>query len=922
MFPIEGNRWVRSPPNTYYVSVVNANNHVAEMLNLLTVDNLLNASKRNLQKAINDLYTPASKSGGKTDRTFIDLLSGKEGRFRRNLLGKRADYSARSVIVSGGADLWLNQCGLPKEIALELYKPILFAQIIKQGRDNGQNINVAIARRMVENRDSEIWVPLEKAVAKHPIILNRQPTLHRHGLLAFNPVLTEDKCIKLHPLWCSGYNADFDGDQMAIHLALSSQAIWEANNILLASKNLFNPGTGKPALGFNQDTVLGIYWLTSVLDDDKSYVSNLMKTENPSFVEAKHEFIVAEEIIEAYNARNLGLRDPVKLWHKDEKEGWSSYITTAGRQIFNAACPKDYDYCESILGETLVGLTGDDVITVVDEVIREQPNEIATRFCDDLLRLGLEYSTQSGISMSIADLDIFDEAKVQINLDISKAETAISDSQQDFRDRNNEKLLTTLFGPYLEQIKGRLSSGEEAAHDFAIKEWTNVKTKASGYLKEALNANPENSLSLMINSGARGNLNQVTQIAGYIGLVINSSNEIQNTPIKTCHLDGLTESDYAQAAPSTRKGQIDQAMKTKDAGYLTRKLVNVAHDVIVTQQLHNDDPNDCGTTEGILMVDTSGSKGNYIDPRDPDKRTLFEKVRGRVSLANIKTDKGIIKIPSGTLLGLEHKHIIDEIPALKVRSVFECNSVDGVCANCYGKDLSTNKLVTDGTAVGVLAAQSIGEPGLQLTMNTFHSGVSSDSEDITGSLKYVDQLFKMQKSVAAKIDIPNNGIKRAAELLLKEISGVYLMQGLMIDSKHFEVLIRQMFQVSVVIDPGSSNLLPGELIHRTVLFRLNEKLLKEGKKMVQTERRLESIVKITADLNPSWMHRASFQSTGKTIVSSALKKSIEDMTGMVPRISAGYLIRSGTGYNRVKQFPDQELTLRARMFKEIRESRQ
>jgi len=916
MVQLDGGRFATSDLNDLYRRVINRNNRLKRLLDLGAPEMIVNNEKRMLQEAVDSLFDngrrgrPVTGPGNRPLKSISDMLKGKQGRFRQNLLGKRVDYSGRSVIVVG-PQLKLHQCGLPKQMALELFKPFVMKRLV----DLGHAQNIKSAKRMVERARPVVWDVLEEVIAEHPVLLNRAPTLHRLGIQAFEPQLVEGKAIHLHPLVCGAFNADFDGDQMAVHLPLSAEAQAEARILMLSSNNILKPSDGRPVTMPTQDMIIGLYHLTSSLDEATG--------EGRSFSS------VAEAIM-AFDAAELHLNAQVRIRMDDlvfaegeAPEDWAPgqpvlFGTTLGRALFNELLPVDYPYENGVVDKKRLS-------TIVNDLAERYPKVEVAASLDALKEAGFRWSTRSGVTIAISDVAT-PSAKAGI-LEKHEAEAAKVQDQYDM---------------------GLITNDERRQNLIEI--WTRATDAVAKEMQDNFPA--RNALLRMVGSGARGNWMQVRQIAGMRGLVANPKGEIMPRPIKSNYREGLSVLEYFIATHGARKGLADTALRTADSGYLTRRLVDVSQDVIVREE-------DCGTERGltttIAVTDSTGAlrRGDKV-PTSVFSRTLAEDVAidGEV-IGRAGDDVGDV---------LLDRLIESGVTELKVRSVLTCESRVGTCAKCYGRSLATGKLVDIGEAVGIIAAQSIGEPGTQLTMRTFHTGGVATAEDITQGLPRVQELFEARTpkgeapiaEFSGRIAIeeldrsrrivlsPDDGseeitypITKRSRLLVEdgqhvavgtqlvqgavdpkkvlrilgpratqkhlvdEVQEVYRSQGVDIHDKHIEVIVRQMLRRVTVLDSGDTDLLPGELAERGKFEDTNRGAVATGGQPASGRPELMGITKASLATD-SWLSAASFQETTKVLTEAAMSSRSDPLLGLKENVILGKLIPAGTGLSRYR----------------------
>ncbi|MDD2212191.1 MAG: DNA-directed RNA polymerase subunit beta' [Clostridia bacterium] len=902
MVQLDGGRFATSDLNDLYRRVINRNNRLKRLLDLEAPDIIVRNEKRMLQEAVDALIDngrrgrPVTGPGNRPLKSLSDMLKGKQGRFRQNLLGKRVDYSGRSVIVVG-PELKLHQCGLPREMALELFKPFVMKKLVE---DNHAH-NIKSAKRMVERMRDEVWDVLEEIIKDHPVLLNRAPTLHRLGIQAFEPVLVEGRALQIHPLVCTAYNADFDGDQMAVHVPLSAEAQAEARLLMLSVHNILNPKDGRPVVTPTQDMVLGSFYLT---------------TEKPLAREKMRVFSFYEEAVFAYESGAVTLHEPVKV----EKDG-QIFQTTTGRIIFNQAIPSELGYYNEVVGKKQLG-------QIVTKCYYTLGNEATAKMLDEIKRLGFTYSTKAGITIGVTDIVIPEEKKSIL----AESEKRVETIQNQFR-------------------RGLIT--EEERYQLVIGVWN----KATEDVTKALldNLDHFNPVYMMANSGARGNIQQIRQLAGMRGLMADPSGRTIELPIKSNFRDGLAVLEYFISTHGARKGLADTALRTADSGYLTRRLVDVAQDVIVRED-------DCGTNTGIYVKE--------IKDGPEAIEFLAERIIGRFTMADIvHPETGEIIVSAKTEITEEDAVNIMKagIKEVYIRSVLTCKSRYGVCCKCYGRNLATGRRVEIGEAVGTIAAQSIGEPGTQLTMRTFHTGgVAGD--DITQGLPRVEELFEARKpkgqatitevdgevsindlkgrkeveivhsgddkyiyqipfgsrvkvkdgqSVEAGDELTEGsinphellkvkGIRGVQAYLLREVQRVYRLQGVDINDKHIEVIIRQMLRKVKVEDPSDTELLPGGLIDIFEFEDENAKVFAKGGEPATAKPVLLGITKASL-ATESFLSAASFQETTRVLTEAAIKGKMDPLLGLKENVIIGKLIPAGTGMSRYRNL-DIEVT--------------
>lgn len=920
MVQLDGGRFATSDLNDLYRRVINRNNRLKRLLELGAPDIIVRNEKRMLQEAVDALIDngrrgrPVTGPGSRPLKSLSDMLKGKQGRFRQNLLGKRVDYSGRSVIVVG-PELRFYQCGLPKQMALELFKPFIMKELVREG---GPAHNIKSAKRMVEKIRPEVWDALEKVIKEHPVLLNRAPTLHRLGIQAFEPVLVEGKAIKLHPLVCTAFNADFDGDQMAVHVPLSVEAQAEARFLMLSVNNILAPKDGSPITTPTQDMILGSYYLTHPGLDDRSTAAE--KGDGKIFTDLN-------EMMMAYQNGIVGIHANVKVrmyLDKDDKHG-KLVQSTVGRFIFNSNIPQDLGFVnrkvdkyslevDFLCDKKKLGL-------IIDKCYRVHGNTGTAIMLDSIKDMGFKYSTKGAVTISVSDMEIPRE-KFDI---IAKAEA------------NVEK--------YEKAYGAGLVSNQER-YDQVIKIWNKATDDVADALMESLG--PLNNLFIMAHSGARGSKNQIKQVGGMRGLMANAAGKTIEIPIKANFREGLSVLDYFISSNGARKGLADTALRTADSGYLTRRLVDVSHNVIVREV-------DCGTDEGIAV--TAFKEGKAVI------ESLKSRITGRTSFNDVyDPTTGELIVEQGEEITEAAAERIEEcgIESVAIRSILTCKSKTGVCAKCYGRNLATGETVNIGEAVGITAAQSIGEPGTQLTMRTFHTGGVAGS-DITQGLPRVEELFEARKpkgiaeiceaegtvvSISIRPDNktevlvrgdedmayvlpygariivnegdvvkpgdaitsgplnPNdilrlNGREAVYQYLLKEVQRVYKQQGVDINDKHVEVIASQMLSKVKIEDAGDTDLLPGGLYTRLELAEANEKALENDGEPAYGKDMLLGITKASLATS-SFLSAASFQETTRVLTDAAIKGKKDTLQGLKENVIIGKLIPAGTGMKRYK----------------------
>ena len=920
MVQLDGGRFATSDLNDLYRRVINRNNRLNRLLALRAPDIIVRNEKRMLQEAVDALIDngrrgrPVTGPGNRPLKSLSDMLRGKQGRFRQNLLGKRVDYSGRSVIVVG-PELKMTQCGLPKEMALELFKPFVMKNLVEQGLAH----NIKSAKRMVERVRPEVWGVLEHVIKDHPVLLNRAPTLHRLGIQAFEPVLVEGKALKLHPLVCTAYNADFDGDQMAVHVPLSVEAQAECRFLMLAANNILKPQDGKPVVSPTQDMVIGSYYLTihrAGARGEGTY------------------FSAPEEAVIAYQTGAIDLQAMVNVRFTKIIDGEKQsrvMAITPGRIIFNEAIPQDLGFVDRTQPGSEFLLEVDFLVgkkqlgKIVDFCYRKYGETKTSNMLDEIKRLGFHYSTVGAITISVSDI-VIPEAKKEY---LRAAEEKVLEIEKKFK-------------------RGFLTNKERKEN--VIKVWSETTNKVTDSLMDGLSE--FNPVYMMANSGARGSTNQIRQLAGMRGLMADPSGEIIEIPIRANFREGLTVLEFFISTHGARKGLADTALRTADSGYLTRRLVDVSQDVIVRE---NDCLKEGDPVRGVWVEDIVDGK-EIIEP-------FIDRVGGRYAAADIvDPSTGEIIVKSNEFITFDHVLRIEKsgIKGAYIRSVLTCKTRHGVCAKCYGSDMSSGKTVSIGEAVGIIAAQSIGEPGTQLTMRTFHTGGVA-GEDITHGLPRVEELFEARKpkglavisEIAGLVSVGDNrkkqevtvtgedgiaevypipfgsrlkvkdgeiieagdeltegsinpndilkikGAKGVQAYLLKEVQMVYRLQGVEISDKHIEVIIRSMLKKCKIEDAGDTELLPGSLVDIHSFDAENERMLQSGKKPATAKRVLLGITKASLATD-SFLSAASFQETTRVLTEAAIKGKTDPLLGLKENVIIGKLIPAGTGMKRYR----------------------
>ncbi|HMA58878.1 MAG TPA: DNA-directed RNA polymerase subunit beta' [Halanaerobiales bacterium] len=896
MVQLDGGRFATSDLNDLYRRVINRNNRLKRLLDLGAPEIIIRNEKRMLQESVDALIDngrrgrPVTGAGNRPLKSLSDMLKGKQGRFRQNLLGKRVDYSGRSVIVVG-PELRMDQCGLPKKMALELFKPFVMKGLV----DKEYAHNIKNAKKMVEKVDDRVWGILEEVIKGHPVLLNRAPTLHRLGIQAFEPVLVEGKAIKLHPLVCPPYNADFDGDQMAVHLPLSEEAKTEARTLMLSTTNLLAPADGNPITVPTQDMVLGIYYLTTIKEGIKG--------------EGKI-FSRPAEAIKAYDTDKIYLQAPIKARIDGE-----IIDTSVGRIIFNEALPEDMEFINERIDK---GGLGD----LINDLYDEFGEEKTVKSLDNIKELGYDFATRSGISIAVTDADIPEE-KPKI---LKEADEEVDEIEEHYN-------------------RGAIT--EDERYHRVIDIWNQAKDDVTDALLDHLDE--DNNIYIMATSGARGNTSQISQLAGMRGLMADPSGRIIDLPIRSNFREGLNVLEFFLSTHGARKGLADTALRTADSGYLTRRLVDVSQDVIVKAE-------DCETEKGLYVEAIGGHGSQAVE-------SLRERIAGRYAAEDLKDPaSGEIIVERNEMIKKDHLDKIEktDIDSVKIRSVITCESEHGVCTKCYGRNLATTNKVNIGESIGIVAAQSIGEPGTQLTMRTFHTGgVAGD--DITQGLPRVEELFEgrtpkghaimtekegkvkiTQKRNSKRIVVTSDdGKKKTYKIpygsklivqegeyvepgdkltegpldpsvllrvkgeaavqnyLLKEVQNVYRSQGVEINDKHIEVIIRQMMKRVKIKESGDTDLLTGSLVTKHEFKETNQKVKANGGKPAKAIPQILGITKASL-ATESFLSAASFQETTRVLTEAALEGKIDRLRGLKENVIIGQLIPAGTGMRKYR----------------------
>ncbi|MGL5810949.1 MAG: DNA-directed RNA polymerase subunit beta' [Nocardioides sp.] len=921
MVQLDGGRFATSDLNDLYRRVINRNNRLKRLLDLGAPEIIVNNEKRMLQEAVDSLFDngrrgrPVTGPGNRPLKSLSDMLKGKQGRFRQNLLGKRVDYSGRSVIVSG-PQLKLHQCGLPKQMALELFKPFVMKRLV----DLSHAQNIKSAKRMVERARPVVWDVLEEVITEHPVLLNRAPTLHRLGIQAFEPQLIEGKAIQIHPLVCTAFNADFDGDQMAVHLPLSAEAQAEARILMLSTNNILKPSDGRPVTMPTQDMIIGLFFLTTDRDDPLG---------------AGRKFASIAEAIMAYDRGELALQSTIVLrfagavppaGFEGEVAGDGTFVleTTLGRALFNETLPADYPYVNYEVGKKALGI-------IVNDLAERYTKVDVAASLDALKDAGFHWATRSGVTVSIDDV--------------------VTPSEK-----------TTILAGYEEQaakVQQHFDRGL-VTDDERRQELIEIWTQASDEVAKAMEGNFDrsNPIYMMVDSGASGNMMQIRQVAAMRGLVANPKGDIIPRPIKSNFREGLSVLEYFISTHGARKGLADTALRTADSGYLTRRLVDVSQDVIIRED-------DCGTERGLpkrigVRVEDGSAPAGVVKHENAETAAYARSAATDIAhpgtgevLAKAGEDLGDVKIAELIASGIEE---------VKVRSVLTCDAKTGTCAKCYGRSLATGKLVDIGEAVGIIAAQSIGEPGTQLTMRTFHTGGVASADDITQGLPRVVELFEARSpkgrspiaEAAGRVQIEDTdkarkviitpddgseeqeypvskrsrllvadgdhidvgeqitvgtpdpqdvlrilGVRKAQEHLVDEVQAVYRSQGVSIHDKHIEIIVRQMLRRITVIESGETNLLPSDLVDRVRFESENRRVVSEGGKPSSGRPVLMGITKASL-ATESWLSAASFQETTRVLTDAAIHGRSDSLRGLKENVIIGKLIPAGTGLERYR----------------------
>ena len=932
MVQLDGGRFATSDLNDLYRRVINRNNRLSRLLELNAPDIIIRNEKRMLQEAVDALIDngrrgrPVTGPNNRALKSLSDMLKGKQGRFRQNLLGKRVDYSGRSVIVVG-PELKMYQCGLPKEMALELFKPFVMKILV----ENNAAGNIKAARKAVERAKPEVWDALEKVIKGHPVLLNRAPTLHRLGIQAFEPVLVEGRALKLHPLACTAFNADFDGDQMAVHVPLSAEAQAEARFLMLASNNLLKPSDGRPVTVPTQDMVLGSYYLT--LDKDGEPGEGKI-------------FRDCDEAIMAYDAKVVSLHAKIKVRRTLEINGVMKtglVDTTVGRIIFNRPIPQDLGFVDRTNPENDLKFEIDFLVgkkqlgKIFDKCIRIHGTQRTSEVLDAVKAQGYKYSTKSAITVAVCDAEI-PPAKKDI---IARAEKQVDQVTKMYK-------------------RGFMSNQER--YEKVLKVWETATNDVSDALQA--NLGRYNPIFMMADSGARGSMSQIRQLAGMRGLIANTAGKTIEIPIRANYREGLNILEYFISSRGARKGLADTALRTADSGYLTRRLVDVSQDVIIRED-------DCGTTEGIEVFEIKEGKESI--------ESFHERLLGRYLCEDFKDPAtGEVLVSKDKLMGDDEADLIVSkgVERIKLRSILHCRAKHGVCKRCYGANLANGQPVTVGEAVGIIAAQSIGEPGTQLTMRTFHTGGVAGAEDITQGLPRVEELFEGRKPkhlaiiselagvvkfeeikknrhaviyndetgeqrsylipFGSRVRVEEGQVIEAGEMitegsvnphdvlaikgteavqnyLIQEVQKAYRMQGVDINDKHIEVIIRQMMKKVRIDDNGSTKLLPTTLVDKSELYAANDEIrarIANGEEGLTEATYTPMLLGITkASLaTDSFLSAASFQETTRVLTDAAIKGKVDPLMGLKENVIIGKLVPAGTGMHRYRDVEYREET--------------
>ena len=946
MVQLDGGRFATSDLNDLYRRVINRNNRLKRLIELGAPEIMLNNEKRMLQEAVDSLFDngrrgrPVTGASNRPLKSLSDMLKGKQGRFRQNLLGKRVDYSGRSVIVVG-PELRMHQCGLPKPMALELFKPFVIKRLVDQGFAQ----NMKSAKHLVDRGDSEVWGVLEEVISEHPVLLNRAPTLHRLGIQAFEPILVEGKAIHLPPLACAAFNADFDGDQMAVHLPLSAEAQAEARSLMMASDNILKPADGHTVTMPSQDMILGLYYLSTVTEGAKGQGRVFSSLAEAEMALDLHEIDMQAKVLirmpadfvlpEGWEPGEVKVLDPDGRDDldivKEERfqDGTTLFATSYGRVLFNETLPVDYPFVNEPVGKKQLSRIVDDIAT------RYSTAQVAASL-DALKDMGFTRAPWSGVSFAFSDV-----------IEPTERDQYIAKYEDEAAKVN-------------ENYEMGLMTEEERRQEL-IDLWTKCTAEVSEAVERDFD--PSNNLAIIVQSGARGNMMQINQIAGMRGLVANPKGEIIPRPVKSNYRDGLSVLEYFISQHGARKGLADTALRTAESGYLTRRLVDVSQDVIVREE-------DCGNAAGIdVRVAERDADGDLVLVKNADGGPYSRLLAADV--LDPKTNEVLYKRNDALSMDVLNDLVAHGVEFVKCRSVLSCESKRGVCAKCYGWSMATNKLVDVGETVGIVAAQSIGEPGTQLTLRSFHSGGVASASDITQGLPRVTELFEARTpkgespivEFAGTVKVTesdhgrqiiltpdaNSGApaengeikpityvvsrrvpllvkdgdhvdagtqlvegsvdpkkilrvlnKRAAQMhIVEEVHNVYRSQGVDIHDKHIEVIVHQMSRRITVIDSGDTELLPGELVDQQHFREVNRNAVKEGRKPAVGRQELMGITKASLATD-SWLSAASFQETTRVLTDAALNAKVDDLKGLKENVIIGKLIPAGTGLARYR----------------------
>ncbi len=920
MVQLDGGRFATSDLNDLYRRIINRNNRLKKLLEQGGPEIIVRNEKRMLQEAVDALIDngrrgrPVTGPGNRSLKSLSDMLKGKQGRFRQNLLGKRVDYSGRSVIVVG-PELKIYQCGLPKEMAVELFKPFVMKKLCDYEKAN----NIKQAKKMVEKLQPEVWDVLEEVIKEHPVMLNRAPTLHRLGIQAFEPILVEGRAIRLHPLVCTAYNADFDGDQMAAHLPLSAEAQAECRFLLLSPNNLLKPSDGAPVAVPSQDMVLGIYYLTQQRDGEPGEGKAFKGIDEAILAYENHDITLHSKIkvrVEAKNAAGKTVRGMID--------------TSMGRLLFNEIIPQDLGFVERKKDEDYLKLEVDKLVDkkslkkILERVINIHGATVTAEVLDSIKSMGYKYATQAAFTVSVSDMTVPEEKKEII----SQAENTVEELQNDYR-------------------MGMMT--EEERFSSVVQTWEEADEKVTKALMSTLDK--YNNIYMMADSGARGSETQIKQLAGMRGLMNDTTGRTIELPIKSNFREGLDVLEYFISAHGARKGLSDTALRTADSGYLTRRLVDVAQELIINQQ------DCCEGDEEIPFMEVAA----FMDGKE-EIEVLRERILGRFAAEDVTDKKGNVIVKKNTMItpSRADKIIDSKIESVKIRTVLTCQSESGICSKCYGANMATGQAVQIGEAVGIIAAQSIGEPGTQLTMRTFHTGgVAGD--DITSGLPRVEELFEarkpkgvaiisefagtaeirmnknkreivvtaedgkekaylipygskptMQEGEKVKVDVgerltegninPHDilkvkDVKDVQDYIMKEVQRVYRLQGVEINDKHIEVIVRQMLKKISIENAGDSSFLAGTTVNIAEFNRVNKELAAEGKEPAQGKQIILGITKASLATN-SFLSAASFQETTKILTEAAINGKVDPLIGLKENVIIGKLIPAGTGMKR------------------------